>query len=274
MSLKRSQGIVGAFGSGRGAVDELGELIDVDLISTSLVDGDGIVYEASLGSLLTQTLWVADSSSELSGSWIDDYAIDDNTGTAWHTLNNTAGEWIEIDCGQDETVIEMIVDVGDQGYNPTTKVQSSLNGTAWEDRSGEEVLYQGQIITFSFSPYTARYWRLISTATAPDYMKIDEIDLRDGSAKWVPRAHNVFTQSDTAGAVPVIELEQADVDNDFFKFTGTSDTSSDRALVDAANFTTPGAIAGWLKIQIVDEQGTAPITDGDYYIPFYSAPTA
>ena len=48
----------------------------------------------------------------------------------------------------------------------------------------------------------------------------------------------------------------------------------DRALVDAANFTTPGAIAGWLKINIQDDQSTDPITDGDYYIPFYAAPTA
>ena len=81
-------------------------------------------------------------------------------------------------------------------------------------------------------------------------------------------------QADTAGAVPVITLDQADVDEDFFKFIGTSDTNVDRALVDAANFTTPGAIVGWLKINLQDDQGTAPIVDGDYYIPFYAAPTA
>ena len=49
-------------------------------------------------------------------------------------------------------------------------------------------------------------------------------------------------QPSTTGAAPVITLDQADVDEDFFKFTGTSDTNVDRALVDAANFTTPGAI--------------------------------
>lgn len=81
-------------------------------------------------------------------------------------------------------------------------------------------------------------------------------------------------QDDTAGAKPVITLTQDDVDEDFWKFIGTSDTNVDRALVDAANFTTPGSIVGWLKINIQDLQGTAPITDGDYYIPFYSAPTA
>ncbi len=81
-------------------------------------------------------------------------------------------------------------------------------------------------------------------------------------------------QASTTGAVPVLTVDQADVDEDFFKFIGTSDTNVDRALVDAADFTTPGAIKGWLKINIQDDQGTAPIVDGDYYIPFYAAPTA
>lgn len=81
-------------------------------------------------------------------------------------------------------------------------------------------------------------------------------------------------QDSTTGAVPVLTLDQADVDEDFIKFIGTSDTNVDRALVDAADFTTPGTVAGWLKINIQDDQGTNPITDGDYYIPFYSAPSA
>ncbi len=80
-------------------------------------------------------------------------------------------------------------------------------------------------------------------------------------------------QPSTSGAVPVITVDQADVDEDFFKFIGTSDTNVDRALVDAANFTTPGAIKGWLKINVQDDQATDPIVDGDYYIPFYAAPT-
>ena len=255
-------------------VEKFDDLSDVDLATAEPDDGDAVVYRTIGGSIITQTLWVADSSSEFSGSYIDDYAIDDNVGTAWHSLVNSAGEWVEIDCGQDELVAKMVVNVGDQPYNPTAKVQSSLNGVDWLDRGSEDVLTQNQTITFLFYPYTARYWRLISTATSPSYMKIDEIDLYDGTASWVPEPANVFVQEDTAGAVPVIELEQADIDEDFFKFTGTSDTSADRALVDAANFTTPGSIVGWLKISIVDEQGTAPITDGDYYIPFYSAPTA
>ncbi|MCP4897369.1 MAG: hypothetical protein GY906_10395 [bacterium] len=81
-------------------------------------------------------------------------------------------------------------------------------------------------------------------------------------------------QDDTAGAVPVLTLQQDDVDEDFFEFIGTSDTNVDRALVDAADFTTPGSIVGWLKIRVQDDQTTNPIADGDYYIPFYGAPSA
>ena len=81
-------------------------------------------------------------------------------------------------------------------------------------------------------------------------------------------------QTLTDAAIPVLTLNQADVDEDYLKIIGTSDTDADRALVDAANFTTPGAIAGWIKIYVQDDQATNPITDGDFYIPFYSVPTA
>lgn len=93
-----------------------------------------------------------------------------------------------------------------------------------------------------------------------------------GIAAPLARLH--VDQSSTSGAKPVITLDQADVDEDFFKFIGTSDTNVDRALVDAADFTTPGSIVGWLKINIQDDQGTNPIADGDYYISFSSAPAA
>lgn len=81
-------------------------------------------------------------------------------------------------------------------------------------------------------------------------------------------------QSSTSGAIPVLVLDQADVDEDYLKIIGTSDTNVDRALVDAVNFSTPGSIVGWLKINVQDDQATDPIVDGDYYIPFYAAPSA
>lgn len=95
-----------------------------------------------------------------------------------------------------------------------------------------------------------------------------------GIGATVPLGQLHVDQKSTSGARPVIVLDQADVDEDFFKFIGTSDTSADRALVDAVNFSTIGALKGHLKINIQDDQGTDPITDGDYYIPFYAVPTA
>jgi hypothetical protein len=89
-----------------------------------------------------------------------------------------------------------------------------------------------------------------------------------------PTAQLHVDQSSTTGAQPVLLLDQADVDEPFLKIIGTSDTNVDRALVDAADFTTPGAIVAWYKVEVQDDQGTNPITDGDYYSPLYGAPTA
>ncbi len=96
----------------------------------------------------------------------------------------------------------------------------------------------------------------------------------ESTDRWEFTTPVVIDQLSTTGAAPVLTLDQADVDEDFFKFIGISDTNVDRALVDAANFTTPGAIVGWLKVNVQDDQGTDPIVDGDYYVPFYAAPTA
>ena len=48
---------------------------------------------------------------------------------------------------------------------------------------------------------------------------------------------------------------------------------ADFTLVDAGDFTTPGAIAGWIQIEVEDTRA-AGITDGDFYIPIYAVPTA
>lgn len=81
-------------------------------------------------------------------------------------------------------------------------------------------------------------------------------------------------QASTTAAVPVLTVQQADVSEEFMRFIGTSTTDSSQSLVDAANMTTTGSIMGWLKIYVQDDQATNPITDGFYYVPFYSAPTA
>jgi len=113
---------------------------------------------------------------------------------------------------------------------------------------------------------------LLNPIDPADGTHVGDRDYND--ARYVSVAGDTIDQSSTTGAIPVLTLDQADVDEDYFKFIGISDTNVDRALVDAVDFTTPGSIVGWLKINVQDDQGTNPITDGDYYLPFYSAPTA
>ena len=91
----------------------------------------------------------------------------------------------------------------------------------------------------------------------------------------VPLARFHIDQSSTVGAKPVLILDQADVDEPAIKFIGSSDdATADRTLVDAVDFTTPGAIVAWLMIEIQDDQGTNPIADGIYYMPIHAIPTA
>ncbi len=81
-------------------------------------------------------------------------------------------------------------------------------------------------------------------------------------------------QAGTASAKPVLLVKQSDVSEEFVRFVGTSTTDASQSLVDAANMTTPGSIVGWLKIYVEDLASSGAITDGFYYVPFYSAPTS
>lgn len=81
-------------------------------------------------------------------------------------------------------------------------------------------------------------------------------------------------QSSSTGALPVLVIDQADVSEEFIKFIGSSTIDASQSLVDAADMTTPGAIVGWIKIYVQDDQATDPITDGYYFVPFYSSPTS
>lgn len=90
-----------------------------------------------------------------------------------------------------------------------------------------------------------------------------------------PLGQGHIDQSSTTGAIPVMIFDQADIDIEFIKFIGSSeDSQADRSLVDVADMTTSGALVGWFQIYVEDIQGTNPITDGVYYVPFYAAPSA
>ncbi len=279
MGLKRSQGIVTGVGSAPpNLVESLNDLDDVD--TSSPTDKDVLSYSAGTSLQLDTDDGLgggtggttATARDSFNGTVLPDNAVaEDEDTTIWHDLTNASGGWWKLDMGSQVTAdrVRVLRDT----YTATWQLAGSNNDADWTDIGSPVVTIASSDDTVDFpSAETWRYWRL--TNSEATYFTIAEFELWNTDNKWVTATHNVFTQDDTAGAVPVVELEQADVDEDFFKFTGTSDTSVDRALVDAANFTTPGSIVGWLKISLVDEQGTSPITDGDYYIPFYSAPTA
>lgn len=95
-----------------------------------------------------------------------------------------------------------------------------------------------------------------------------------GIGTVAPAAMLHVDQSSTVNAIPVLTLDQADVSEPFIKFIGESTTDNSQSLIDAANLATAGAIVGWAKVYVEDVQGTGPITDGVYWIPFYATPTA
>lgn len=94
-----------------------------------------------------------------------------------------------------------------------------------------------------------------------------------GTASPASRLH--VRQDSTSGATPVLTLEQLDVSEEFVRFVGESAApGTGRSLVDAADHSTPGSIVGWIRIYVQDDQDTGPITDGVYFVPFYTEPTA
>ncbi len=154
------------------------------------------------------------------------------------------------------------------GGTPSFATHASLTGITIDDHHNEA----HTVVSHSDTTGTGTELDTLTDGSDADSLHDHPIYLTLDGTRFMTGALDV-DQPSTSGALPVITLDQADVDEDFFKFTGTSDTDVDRALVDAVNFTTPGTITGWLKVNIQDEQGTDPITDGDYYIPFYTAPT-
>ncbi len=73
------------------------------------------------------------------------------------------------------------------------------------------------------------------------------------------------------GAIPTLHLEQDDVSEEFIRFTGqaadTGGTELTQSLVDAAEVG-GSTVEGYIRINVVDENNV--ISDGAYYIPFYS----
>ena len=75
-------------------------------------------------------------------------------------------------------------------------------------------------------------------------------------------------QFNNVAAIPVALFDQADVDEPFVKFIGEAAAATlTRSIVDEGDVTTATRV-GWAKIEI-DDIGNQ-VTDGDYFVPFYS----
>lgn len=75
-------------------------------------------------------------------------------------------------------------------------------------------------------------------------------------------------QTDTAGAQPVIVLDQDDVSEEFIKLYGSAASATlTQSFVDVGDVTS-AVLKGYFKINVQDEGNQ--ITDGAYYVPFYT----
>lgn len=99
------------------------------------------------------------------------------------------------------------------------------------------------------------------------------LQFKGSSPKSLFTGDVLISQPDASGAVSVLTMWQQDTGYAIVKYIGRSAVGdADRSLVKDANFSTPGALAGWVKVEIEDNRG-AGIVDGNYWQPFYAIPT-
>lgn len=78
-----------------------------------------------------------------------------------------------------------------------------------------------------------------------------------------------YGTASTTGALPVITLDQADVDEPFFKIIGDAASATlTNNIVSAADTGGGTTVAGYLKIEVQDDGNQ--VADGDYYVAFYT----
>lgn len=89
-----------------------------------------------------------------------------------------------------------------------------------------------------------------------------------------PLAQTHIDQASTTVNIPVLYLDQGDVSEEVIWIRGTSSASTaDQSLVDSGDFTTPGALLGWVKGKI-DDTRAGGLGTIDVWYPFYAIPTA
>lgn len=90
-----------------------------------------------------------------------------------------------------------------------------------------------------------------------------------------PTATAHINQSSPVGTRPVLQVQQSDISEEIIWYEGESASgSADLSLVDASEFTTAGALLGWVKIKVEDNRSGGGLGTIDAWMPFYAIPTA
>ena len=251
--------------TGRGfelIIDSLNE--DARIIGCTAIDNTDDGFFVALAETATGTL-VGNVSTD-NGGWGFDFGTATVVNTGYVASNNTSGN-VNSGGGSAHGMEDQVYIPGDHGglvidHDVATNVSADDHHTEAHT-----------VASHSDTTATGAELETLTDGSDSDGLHDHPVFLLLDGTRAMTGALSV-DQPSTTGAVPVITLDQADVDEDFLKVIGTSDTNVDRALVDAVDFGTPGSIVGWIKINVQDDQTTDPIVDGDYYIPFYGAPSA
>jgi len=120
------------------------------------------------------------------------------------------------------------------------------DGAAWRNGARIRASIYGSPSS-SVMPANLEFWTNDGATTATRRMTIMESGLI-GVGDHIPTAKLHIDQSSASGAVPVLKLDQADVDDSFVDFIGTSAADGSRSI--SADTTTDSAKFGAIRIEI------------------------
>jgi hypothetical protein len=159
-------------------------------------------------------------------------------------------------------------------FVPVITLQDHLYIGDWEDWGGliDEVHIYCSADSFiyleNYNTTYARFGEDGSTAgTYPNKIYYNmNVNARFGVGTTYTSAMATIDQNSSTAAIPVMSLDQADVDEPFIKFIGTAAANTTNSIVDIGDVST-SALSGFVKVEIYDSGNR--ITDQDYYMPVY-----
>jgi glucosylceramidase len=105
-------------------------------------------------------------------------AVDDDATTRWTTgAAQTPGQWLQVDLGSTETIRRVVLDTGaDRGDFPRGyELYTSTDGTTWSAAPAASGAGSGQLTTIDIPATSARFVRVVQTATAPQWWSVADL---------------------------------------------------------------------------------------------------